>query len=235
MMGIASKIRDMSDIPVGLCQCGCGQPTLLSPKTYSKRGVRKGDHLSYVHGHQQRKEKLSYTRNLPPVEDAVPFKVENEYCRALPLRNGGICIVSACDYEWLMQWNWHWRRDSSGAIYVFRTGLKSEGLKDKSVAMHRQILDLKHGDSRVGDHINPWNTLDNRRGNLRAVTISQNARNCRTSTPNRSGFKGVHFDPRKNRFRVRLCIDGRKISFGYCRTAEEANAIYQREVQKRGI
>lgn len=36
-----------------LCACGCGLPTKLSDRT--RRGVRKGEPLRYLHGHNMRK------------------------------------------------------------------------------------------------------------------------------------------------------------------------------------
>lgn len=216
-----------SMIPRGLCQCGCGGKTTPSKKTYARIGLKKGDPNWFLPWHANRMPKSNtYPRTIPEKVDAAPFKIDGEYCRALPLSNGGISIVSASDYEWLMQWKWFACRDNAGLFYVSRTGLKGEGLSDKMVKLHRQILGLKHGDSRVGDHIDPWNTLDNRRGNLRIATISQNARNCRRYPANQSGFRGVYLIPRTGRYRVRICIDGRRVSFGSYSTAEEANAVY---------
>src|SRR5271157_4065578 len=39
-------------ISKGLCQCGCGQPTRISPKNVTAKGWRRGEPRSYVHGHQ---------------------------------------------------------------------------------------------------------------------------------------------------------------------------------------
>jgi hypothetical protein len=44
----------MSDIPVGLCQCGCGQQTKVSAYTSRTRGYLKGVPLKYVSGHDGR-------------------------------------------------------------------------------------------------------------------------------------------------------------------------------------
>lgn len=41
-------------IPVGFCQCGCGQRTPLASKTNAARGWRKGEPLAYVHNHHRR-------------------------------------------------------------------------------------------------------------------------------------------------------------------------------------
>lgn len=37
--------------PSGLCMCGCGQPTTISPRNYKNRGLVKGQPIRYVHGH----------------------------------------------------------------------------------------------------------------------------------------------------------------------------------------
>ncbi len=39
----------------GLCECGCGLKTNIAEKTYSKRGLNKGDAYRFVKGHQKRK------------------------------------------------------------------------------------------------------------------------------------------------------------------------------------
>jgi hypothetical protein len=40
---------------VGLCECGCGQPTRLAPMTDRKRGWVKGEPIRFVHGHHRRR------------------------------------------------------------------------------------------------------------------------------------------------------------------------------------
>lgn len=37
-----------------LCQCGCGQPASIAPRTYSKRGIYKGQPFRFIPGHQRR-------------------------------------------------------------------------------------------------------------------------------------------------------------------------------------
>lgn len=41
-------------IPVGLCGCGCGEPTPLAPKTIAARGWRKGEPIRFIHNHHRR-------------------------------------------------------------------------------------------------------------------------------------------------------------------------------------
>lgn len=55
------------DTPVvGLCRCGCGQATVLSPKTCRREGWVKGEPRLYVRGHNGRR----------PVEQRFWEKVE---------------------------------------------------------------------------------------------------------------------------------------------------------------
>ena len=39
------------NVPIGLCQCGCGQPTKAAAKTITRLGIVKGQPLLYVHNH----------------------------------------------------------------------------------------------------------------------------------------------------------------------------------------
>ncbi len=62
----------------------------------------------------------------------------------------------------------------------------------KSTQMHRVIMGLDRADSRVIDHIDGYDPLDNRDTNLRICTSSQNQHNRKKNKNNSSGFKGVH-------------------------------------------
>lgn len=35
----------------GFCQCGCGQKTSIADRTRTYRGYKKGEHVNYIHGH----------------------------------------------------------------------------------------------------------------------------------------------------------------------------------------
>jgi hypothetical protein len=73
------------------------------------------------------------------------------------------------------------------------------------------------------DHID-GNPRNDRIGNLRAATYAQNARNTRTRS--RSGFKGVMYVPRRNRFEARIRVKGRQVSLGYFKDPADAHAAY---------
>lgn len=79
------------------------------------------------------------------------------------------------------------------------------------------------------DHINGKRS-DNRIGNLRIATRSQNIANSRARSDNRSGLKGVH--KRKHTWRAIITRNGRSESLGEFGTAEEAHDAYRREAAK---
>lgn len=47
----------MSDIPAGLCQCGCGVATSIATDNYASRGYVKGQPVPFVLGHNKRSGK----------------------------------------------------------------------------------------------------------------------------------------------------------------------------------
>jgi HNH endonuclease/AP2 domain len=94
----------------------------------------------------------------------------------------------------------------------------------KNLQAHRVVWYLHHQEwpSHEIDHIN-GNKNDNRIENLRIATRSQNLRNQSTPKKNKSGHKNVSFDPAKNKWLVRLSVNGKNKSIG--RFAEISDAI----------
>jgi len=76
------------------------------------------------------------------------------------------------------------------------------------------------------DHINT-NKLDNRRENLRVCTRQQNNCNTNKRSDNKSGFKGVCFEKRRQKFVARIRIDGKLKHLGYFATAAAAHEEYK--------
>ena len=70
------------------------------------------------------------------------------------------------------------------------------------------------------------NPLNNRWDNLRLATFSSNSANRRRHRNNRSGFKGVWFDPPTGKWRARIRKDKRSYWLGLFETPEEAHAAY---------
>ena len=91
--------------------------------------------------------------------------------------------------------------------------------------MHTLLVPTRRG--QVVDHIN-GDRLDNRRGNLRAVSALQNSWNQgkRRSSRNTSEYKGVSWHSRDNMWRVRVHANGKLIVQRYFRDELEAARAY---------
>lgn len=59
------------------------------------------------------------------------------------------------------------------------------------------------------------NTLDNRKSNLWKATVQENARNSSKGTNNTSGFIGVSWNKKANKWRAYIMVDYKQISLGY--------------------
>lgn len=92
-------------------------------------------------------------------------------------------------------WSANWTRDRFYAVTVI-DGLK---IGMHCLLMHGALADHKDGDG-----------LNNRMSNLRACTHAQNARNSRTPRSNSSGFKGVSFKAKSNRYVARIVVNGKE-------------------------
>jgi hypothetical protein len=79
------------------------------------------------------------------------------------------------------------------------------------------------------DHIN-GDRSDSRIENLRPATTSQNRHNRRPGA-NRTGMKGVTFEPRTGRFQARIKLDNKQHNLGTFATAEDAHAAYCRAAE----
>lgn len=89
------------------------------------------------------------------------------------------------------------------------------------VLLHRELLGLRKGDRRIGDHIN-GNKLDNRRSNLRIVDASGSSQNV--SGRGRSRYRGV-YPGRSGRWQARVKFQGRMHYLGTYATEQEAAAV----------
>jgi hypothetical protein len=133
--------------------------------------------------------------------------------KQLPTPQGIFILVSDEDYERASQHSWP--LDSRG--YAHAT------IKQKNVLLHRWLVGAREGEE--VDHKN-HNTLDCRRENLRRCTKSQNMANMRIPRNNTTGFKGVTYDKRVNRFTARIKVNRHHRHLGSFVTAEEAAVAY---------
>ena len=150
--------------------------------------------------------------------------------REITMKNGTTFLIDDEDYEIVSKRTWYLSPDG----YVKRCELV-EG-KKKTVSVHRLVMNAPAG--MQVDHINR-NPLDNRKENLRICTASQNACNRPKLRTNKSGYKGVAWDYKSNKWRVQIDFEGNKTNVGcftdpreahraYCEKAKELQGEYAR-------
>lgn len=124
-------------------------------------------------------------------------------------------ILSAC--RWYVQ-----RNPLSGKFYV-QHSWKRNG-EEVTIKMHRFIMGVIDPSIKV-DHAD-GNTLNNKRSNLRIATCSQNSMNRGKAIKNRSGFKGVIFEPKKELYRVVITANKKVIRAGRFKNPIDAAKRY---------
>jgi hypothetical protein len=113
--------------------------------------------------------------------------------------------------------------------YVNKRGYVQRDVKRKNrkrYLLHRVIMNAKKG--QLVDHKN-GNKLDNRKENLRIVTKSENNHNAiGLNKRNTSGYRGVTWDKKKNKWMAQGCVNSKHKFIGYFETAKEASIAAQK-------
>lgn len=136
------------------------------------------------------------------------FFLNGDICKVVTSR-GFEFIVDAKDYELVSTHSW--------SIY---NGYPVARIDHKTVKVSRLILNVKDSGILV-DHIN-GNPLDSRRINLRTCNKMQNVWNCKTGKNNTSGYTGVQFEKRNNKWIATIVAKGERKWLGTFETKEEA-------------
>lgn len=101
-------------------------------------------------------------------------------------------------------------------------------LDGKAFRLHRLAMIYVHGSVHDGDvdHIN-MDRKDNRIANLREVSRSVNMQNKRVaSSNNKTGYIGVCFDSRRNKYYAQIRISGKNTHLGMFDAPDVAHAAY---------
>ncbi len=98
----------------------------------------------------------------------------------------------------------------------------------RNYRVHRVIMLMKNGcwPKHQVDHKNHIRT-DNRIGNLKCVTRTENSRNAKRSSANRSGFTGVRWDENRNKWTAIIRVNN--IQFNLGRFTSKKDAISARK------
>jgi hypothetical protein len=145
-----------------------------------------------------------------------------EKLNLIPLNHEQFAIVDEEDFEAVSALSWfHYPDDKTS--YAVRK-IKKPGGTSCSLAMHTYIFmiqGIQIPPRHSVDHIN-GNGLDNRRANLRIVTIQQNALNRKLTIANTSGYRGVMWHKKSKRWRATLFTNGKLHHIGAFKDKIEA-------------
>lgn len=138
-----------------------------------------------------------------------------------------VTLVDDEDYNFLMQWKWHYRKGGYVGNCVYVKYINGKTI-NKTTLMHRLILNAPF-DKDV-DHIN-HNGLDNRKCNLRLCDTKENCRNqLKQKRFTTSKYKGVYLHTITKKWIARI---GKPVRHIGCFDTEKAAAIAYNEAAKK--
>ncbi len=139
----------------------------------------------------------------------------------LSLPSGHTALIDSDSWPLVKGYAWHVSVDTH-TNYAIADATTKDG-KLTAVGMHRLIVSALP--EQFVDHRNR-NGLDNRRENLRTCTRSQNGGNRRINANNTSGYKGVWWNARRNKWQVALGLDGARMHLVYFTDPWDAAQAY---------
>lgn len=123
-------------------------------------------------------------------------------------------------------WNAMWAGKKAGYLI---SGYENVKLSYKPYRMNRLVWwlhnEVEPTKGMIVDHINN-NILDNRIENLRLCTVTENSQNRGASSSNTSGFKGVTWSKKSNKWQAQIRSNNKSIWLGYHDTPELAHSAY---------
>lgn len=109
---------------------------------------------------------------------------------------------------------------SDGYVSVMYEGVRRQA--------HLIIWEMHNGpvpDDYFLDHIDRIKS-NNKLENLRLATVSENRCNTAISVRNTSGFKGVYFDKKRNKYVAQITVNGRQFNLGRFDDPRDAALCY---------
>lgn len=129
--------------------------------------------------------------------------------KKIELSRGLYATVDDEDFGRLMKYNWY-AKSHHGNEYAVRHS--TEKGQTKTIRMHREIMGLRDGEQI--DHIDR-NGLHNEKNNFRFCSTTQNLQNRGLQNHNTSGFKGVSWDAKRNKWIVQISANKKRTKGGH--------------------
>lgn len=139
----------------------------------------------------------------------------------IKLTQNQFALVDDQDFKSINSFKWYANRQR-GIYYALRKGEERSIIK-----MHQQIMGKYPEGRPIIDHIDS-DGLNNQRNNLRFATYQENGMNRRLGKNNKSGFKGVSWNKRANKWQVITKLNGNSINLGEFKEIKDAINAYQK-------
>lgn len=135
----------------------------------------------------------------------------------------------------------YWKKSGSGVTVGMIAGTKTTDgyfetwIKGKRYGNHRLIFMMFNGYFPIQvDHID-GNRMNNCIENLRAATQEQNQQNAKIRSDNKTGYKGVFWYKKYNKWNAMCQVNKKRHNLGYFDTIDEAaNAVKSFREQHHG-
>lgn len=187
---VIKRVESSNKRTMWLCQCDCGNQKIIRGSSL-KSGMTKSCGC-------MKNELNSQSRRMSNNNDFDHNRYEFFDDYVVGYTSSGNCFfIDVEDYKLVK--NYTWSVDSSGYIKTNTGGFNR---------MHRLVMGLDDCSDLQVDHIN-HNKADNRKCNLRVVTISQNLMNRNISSNNSSGYRGISFHNKKKKWISQIQLNGR--------------------------
>jgi len=132
--------------------------------------------------------------------------------------DGKIFYIDKEDYDFVKSNDWHY---DDGYLRSTKLG-----------KMHRCFMHNQLQQGLEVDHINR-NRLDNRRSNLRVVTRQENMHNKSLYKTNKSGYPGIKWNKRLNKWQAQITFNKQRIHLGVFENLQDA--IASRRLAEYGV
>lgn len=143
--------------------------------------------------------------------------------KQIPLTQGKFALVDDEDYEFLMNWKWHFLvRPNDDSGYA-QSNTRNEIGRKVMIYMHRLIMKTPKG--MEVDH-RDTNKLNNQKYNLRNVTRLKNSMNRESHKDSTSKHKGVCWDKSRNKWLATIKANNRRIFLGRFDREDDAGLAY---------
>jgi hypothetical protein len=110
---------------------------------------------------------------------------------------------------------------------INQSGYRHIHINHKKILAHRLVWLYMYGSFPPNslDHINGVRD-DNRRCNLRLATVQENGQNRDKQANNTSGYKGVTWSKKSQKWQAQICHNNRRIQIGVFNDPKEAHVAY---------